>query len=282
MLGLIVLFIFSFASPALSMIKIDLDGKVSQILPAVLGDNDEQKEESKREEKKEEKREERKIEESKKQVEKNREAEKKEVEKVREQLKKNFEQEKKIKETNREIVKKIENEIKEEKEKSIERIKLESETSMRISVASKSGEVEDLDDDEVEMETEHGVVGFKNRKGDSTVEITRGGSSAHTDLPLNIDPKTKKISVESEGEDFEVKVLPDEVLKSVPGDSVKQFEIVVENGQAVYLINDIKNEKLFGLFSVSIPNEVKVSGETGKALEVKQDFLNRVLDFLSI
>lgn len=261
LLGLTVLFVFSFARPALSMIKIDLGGKVSQILPAVLGDDDEQKEEPKREEKKEEK---------------------KEVEKVREQLKKNFEQEKKIKETNREIVKKIENEIKEEKEKNIERIKLESENSMRISIASKSGEVEDLDDDEVEMETEHGVVGFKNRRDNSTVEITRGGFSARTDLPLNIDPKTKKISVESEGKDFEVKVLPDEVSKSVPGDSVKQFEIVVENGQAVYLINDTKNEKLFGLFSVSISKEVKVSGETGKALEVKQDFLNRVLDFLSI
>lgn len=265
-----------------------MQGRISQYLPSVLGDSDEQKEEPKQEEKKEEKKEEskpqeqNKSEESKRQVEQNRETEKKAVERVREQLKKNSEQEKKIKETNREIVKKIENEIKEERQKNIEKIKLESKKSMRISVASKSGEIEDLDDNEVEMETEDGVVSFKNSKDDARIDITQGSSSAHTNLPLNIDPKTKKISIESEGKGFEVKVLPDEVLKSVSNGSAKQFEIVVENGQAVYLINSTKNEKFLGLFSVSIPEEVKVSGETGKTLESKQKFLDTVLDFLSI
>ena len=291
---LIALSIILVSSPAQAIIKIDIDGNVTQTSPSVLGDDDEQnEEESKQEEKQEESKpsESNKSEESKKQEEQKREAEKKEVEKVREELKQNAEQEKKIRETNREIIKKIENEIKEEKQKNLEQIKLKNKNSLKVSLASESGEIEDLEDDEIEMETEHGIVSFKNSQNDDSIEITQGDSSAHTDLPLSIDPKTKKVSVESEGKELEVKILPEDALKSVfnnqtfsasPSGTPEKFEIVVENGQVVYLINDTKAEKFLGLFSVSIPKEVKISGDTGETLESKQNFLSKVLDFLSI
>lgn len=282
----VTLFSILMSGSAYAKVKIDINGNVAQSSPSVLGDEDGQKEEEHKEEVKQEEKEA-----DKKQEEQKKETEKKEVERVREELKKNTEQAQRIQETNREIIKKIDEKDREEKQKSIERIKLEDDSSLKISVASKSGEIEEWEDEEVEMETEDGTIEFRNNPDDGSVEITQGDSSAHTDLPLAIDPKTKKVSVESGGEEFEVKVLPEEVLNSVsddrtfdssPSGTPDKFEIVVENGQVVYLINDTKSEKFLGLFSVEIPKEVKVSGGTGETLELRQNLLSKVLDFLSI
>lgn len=294
----VVSFAFLASNSVYALIKIDINGNVIQVTPAVLGDEDEQKEEEHNEKSSQEVDEEKsptlestRSEENINQTKQENEAQKKEVERVREELKKNAEQAKKIKETNREILKKIEEKAKEEKQKNIERIMLQNKSSMRISVASKSGEIENIEDDEVMMETEHGMVGFRNSKSDDSTEIIHGKLTAHTDLPLNIDPKTKRMSVQSEGKELEIKVLPEEVLNSLSNERIlnasstgapDKFEIVVEDGKVVYLVNDTKDEKLLGLFAVSIPKEIKVSGETGETLESKQTILSKILDFLSI
>lgn len=297
---LVVLFTSIITHPVYGKIKIDLNGNVSQFTPSVLGDDEEQKpEEAKNEDKKEENKTEQKTdsgsntssEESKKQEEIKKETEKKEMEKVREQLKKNAEQAQKIRETNREIIKKLDEKTKKEKENSVEQIRLINKNNLNVSLASGSGEIEDTEDSEVEMETEHGLVSFKNSIDGKKMEINQGKASAETNLPLNIDPKTKKVSLESEGKAFEVKTLPEDILNSVangktfnasPSGSLEKFDIAIENGKVIYNLSDSKNEKFLGLFKVTIPKDVKLSGDTGEILEVKQNMLSKILDFLSI
>lgn len=294
---IIALFIVTVSSPVYATLRIDINGNISQTTPTVLGDNEEQKpEENNQEDQKvedkqsESKQTEQKKESENKQQEQKQEAEKKQTEIVREQLKKVYEQEKKIKETNREIVKKIEEKAKEDKQKNIERIKLSNKKGLEVSMASKSGELDKSEETDVEMETEHGLVSFKNSK-DGGLDINQGGVSAQTDLPLNIDPKTKTVSIDNNGDSLELKTLPEDALKSIsngqvldssPSGTPDKLQIAVENGKLIYKINDNKSEKMFGLFSISIPKEVTLSGDTGQVLEIKQSVLSKILDFLSI
>ncbi|MEK7066492.1 MAG: hypothetical protein AAB965_02915 [Patescibacteria group bacterium] len=289
------LFVVFVSKPVYALIRIDLNGNITQSSPSVLGDEDDKAGDVERDENQEPKEaeEQNEVVEEQEQIEeeKQKEAGKKEIERVREQLKKNDEEEQKIRETNSEIVKKIEEEDKEQKQESIEQIKIQSESSMKILVASESGETEEIEDKEIEMEIEHGVVSFKNSPDDSSIEITQGSTTVHTELSLNIDPKTQQIFVESEGKEFEVKILPEEAVKLVsddlnfrvtPSGSLERLELVVENGQVLYLIDGVMVQKLLGLFTVTIPTEVKVSGVSGFTLASKQSLLSRVLDFLSI
>lgn len=294
---MIALFVVTISSPVYATLRIDINGNISQTSPLVLGDNEEHKSEENRQENQkvelkqtEANRAEQKNELDNKQLEQKQEAEKKQTEVVREQLKEVYEQEKKIKETNREIVKKIEEKSKEEKQKNIERLKLSNRKSLEVSMASRSGEIDRTDETDIEMETEHGVVSFKNNK-DSGIDIEQDGVSAQTGLPLNIDPKTKIVSVDNNGDSLELNTLPGDALKSIsnnrildssPSGSPDKLEIAVEDGKLVYRISDDKTEKMFGLFSVSISKEVTLSGDTGQVVVIKQSVLSKILDFLSI
>lgn len=65
-------------------------------------------------------------------------------------------------------------------------------------------------------------------------------------------------------------------------DNVENFvELVDEDGVLAYKIPGVKQKKLLGIIEVDLDREVLVSAETGEILQVKQKFVDRIIDSFS-
>ena len=53
------------------------------------------------------------------------------------------------------------------------------------------------------------------------------------------------------------------------------------NGVAVYEINGLKDQRLFGFIPVTTPVTVIISAETGQTVSQEQSILSNIVDFLS-
>ena len=54
------------------------------------------------------------------------------------------------------------------------------------------------------------------------------------------------------------------------------------NGVAVYEINGLKDQRLFGFIPVTTPVTVIISAETGQTVSQEQSILSNIVDFLSL
>lgn len=60
-----------------------------------------------------------------------------------------------------------------------------------------------------------------------------------------------------------------------------EIEIEVIGDEVLYLIQGVKEKKLFGVFNISIPQKFEVSAETGEVLNTNQSIFSQILDVLS-
>lgn len=133
------------------------------------------------------------------------------------------------------------------------------------------------------------VLNIKSDKSNN-LTIEQNQTQAKTNLPVQIDTKSHEISVTTTKGQENVQVLPDQALKSAEdketsfvknlGASETNVRLTQIRGSAVYEVDEIKTGKFLGVLSVSLPNHIKISAETGKTLSVWQSPVSIFLGFL--
>lgn len=247
----ILVFTLAGVLPAKANWVVDGSGNVTRT--QILGDEVEKKEEIKKEEKQENK----KKEDDKK-------MENKKYEK-REEIKKE------IKEEN--------GKLKIEMQKGPVQLKIEKEGDvLKIKGKDENGE-------EFEMETKKNEkVEIRNKENPrddfeiasgsgKTVRVKQGEIEAETELPLIVDIKTQKMSVEGR----EIKVMPDEAVKN-SGISNTKVELKNRGREVVYEIKGEEKKKLFGFIDFTFNKASVVSSDTGKVLENTQAWWSSLLE----
>ncbi len=120
------------------------------------------------------------------------------------------------------------------------------------------------------------VLNIKSDKADQ-VTIQQKTTTAATSLPVQVDTQTHEVSVTTSEGQKNVSVLPDQAIKGAEDKAVsdkhlpvvqKDVKLIQESGQAVYQVNEVRQGKLFGVLSVSLPTHVKLSAQTGKTTSV--------------
>lgn len=161
------------------------------------------------------------------------------------------------------------------------------------------GENDFGNEDELEI-GEQAQLRVRSRNG--VVFLTNGDIDTRSDFPLTVDTESNELSVTTPAGTRVLTVLPqqavdnmlaqnviDRVLStittastnSVTPDEEEEAELEVEDNELVYVIEGESQEKLFGLFGVSVPKTVKVSAESGELVGIDQSLLSRILDLIS-
>ena len=114
------------------------------------------------------------------------------------------------------------------------------------------------------------------------INIQQQGVNVSTKLPIQIDSKTHVVSLEAGGTTQQVLILPDQAVRGAEQKltnsnlttTKSDVSLVQGNGQAEYVVNQTKTGKLFGIISVALPSQVKISAKTGKTVSVWQSPLS--------
>lgn len=136
--------------------------------------------------------------------------------------------------------------------------------------------VDKLDDDDIKISTQSGRIA-----------LTRGNSRAVTDFPLSIDMDTNSLIVTTPSGEKTVSVLPDVAVQNlIAANTISklandEIEIDEVNGEAVYQINGVSDQRLLWLIPVGIDKKVDVSIETGETVNIERSFIDRILDIFS-
>ncbi|KKU16367.1 MAG: Peptidyl-prolyl cis-trans isomerase [Candidatus Woesebacteria bacterium GW2011_GWC2_45_9] len=144
-------------------------------------------------------------------------------------------------------------------------------------------EVEDEDENEIEdeeeLEVESGTeaakikVKIKVKRVDNRFVITEREIEAETNFPLSVNPETRELTVTTPAGEKVVTILPDQAVSNMLANNVFDRQ---EN------ISGARDERLFGLFRITLPSTAIVSADTGQLIAQEQAFLFRFLDLLSI
>jgi len=130
--------------------------------------------------------------------------------------------------------------------------------------------------------------------------IHRGNAGAVTEFPLSIDLATNTLSVNTPAGEKQVDVLPDQAIENLLTanvinnlvktqalnaseiENIDQIVTLGENqGELVYQIQGISNQKLLGFIPVVIERTVTVSAEDGGVVQAQEPLLDRILDVIS-
>lgn len=119
-------------------------------------------------------------------------------------------------------------------------------------------------------------------KSDQAHQLTiqQGPTQVTTNLPLQIDTPTHSLSVSSQKQST-INVLPSEALQGIHNEgtlntqSINQAKINLTQDESGvnYTVNSQKQGKLFGVFSVKSPVQIKLSAQTGKIQKTSQSFI---------
>lgn len=140
--------------------------------------------------------------------------------------------------------------------------------------------------EEFEMETKNDEK-VKIEDGDDDVELTSGEEDnlkivrneieAETQLPVSVDTKTKKLSVE--GKEI---IMPDVAVRNAfaTGSATATTKVELKNldQKTVYEINRDEKKKLFGFIDMIFHKASVVSAENGIIIEDSQVWWNKLLE----
>ena len=147
--------------------------------------------------------------------------------------------------------------------------------------------VEIEDEDIVKIVDDLEKSDIKISTGSDRIRLTRGGATASTTLPISIDLDTNSLVVTTPAGEKVVAVLPNQAVanlltaNTISGVVNDKIELSNLNGELIYEIFGVSNQRLLGIFPVSIEKEVEVSAESGDAVNISQSFLSRILEILS-
>lgn len=181
---------------------------------------------------------------------------------------------------------------------------------MTVKAEDENGEDVELGDDELE-ELEDEVEGDLEDDG---IKIATGGAgqltfaknrfAASTSFPISVDVDTNQLVVTTPAGQKVVTVLPEQAIQNLfaanivnrlggqadvneaadnDETSARQFITLGEkDGDPIYEINGISDQKLLGFIPVEVEKELTVSAETGNVLSTDVSFGDRILDLLSV
>lgn len=144
---------------------------------------------------------------------------------------------------------------------------------------------------EKDVEVKDGTVEakIKIRNGKNKFEFQQEGTkvSVESNFPLSVNPTTRELTVNTPAGSKTVAVLPQQAVTNMLSEGVVSTTSGVllkteANGNLNYEINGVKNEKLLGVFGITIPKDLVISAQTGQVLEVNQSVFSKILDFLSV
>lgn len=123
-----------------------------------------------------------------------------------------------------------------------------------------------------------------NENQNGNLSIQQQGVKVDTKLPLQIDSKTHVVSVDTSSGPQSISILPDQAVKGandkITVSSLKTLDSKVSltetGGQPEYVVSQTKQGKFLGIFTVSLPSEVKISAKTGRVLSVWQSPLTLI------
>lgn len=120
-------------------------------------------------------------------------------------------------------------------------------------------------------------------KSDQARQLTiqQGSTKVTTSLPLQIDTLTHSLSVPSPDQSARVSVLPAEALQGIvnkgllntQGVNQAKIDLTKDANGVNYTVQSEKKGKLFGIFSIQSPVQVKLSAQTGKVTKISQPLL---------
>lgn len=154
----------------------------------------------------------------------------------------------------------------------------------------------ELDDDDIQIATGSAELGF-----------TQKGRRVRTNFPLSVSPTTGQLFVTTPSGTKIVAILPEQAIENMieagvltrteepqtpptligsgtaqvlssGSSSIVLTELI---NQPTYEIRGIKEQKMLGIIPVDIKIKTFVSATDGSLLKIQEDFLTRILDFLS-
>lgn len=122
--------------------------------------------------------------------------------------------------------------------------------------------------------------------------ILKSGVGATTTFPLSLDVSTNQLMVTTPTGTKNVTVLPDQAVNNLitqgtitsvdqNGNNSSQINLVEENGQPVFQINGVSDQKLLGIIPLTIHKTANVSAQTGQVVSQNESLGQQLLDLLS-
>ena len=197
------------------------------------------------------------------------------------------------------------NELKSEVYSGGQKIKLERKDG-RLMIKSKTEGGEDLELGEeqefsIKERLDKNEIKVSTGSGEAMV-FARNNVAARTNFPLSVDLATNELIVTTPNGSKTVTVLPDQAIQNLLavgiidriggiGENVATEEIqgvtdlvtlTERNGEPVYEIAGVSDQKLLGFIPVEITQTVAVSAETGSTIATDKSFTATLLDLLSL
>jgi hypothetical protein len=174
-------------------------------------------------------------------------------------------------------------------------------------------ETEGGSDDEVEL-GEQSIFKIEDRTDKNEIRVatgsgnalkfSRNGVAAETEFPLSINVIDNSLVVETSAGLKTVTILPDEAVSALlkanlidkllsdsldevvtslsdAGNEVNSIELGEQDGQLVYEVEGVSEQKLLGIFPVQVKRTVTVSAETSELISVDKSIADRFLDAFS-
>ena len=117
-------------------------------------------------------------------------------------------------------------------------------------------------------------------KSDQAHQLTiqQGSTNVITSLPLQINTLTHSLSVSSQHQSATINVLPSEALQGILNNGLlntqdvnqTKINLTKDTNGINYTVNTQKQGKLFGVFPVNSPVQIKLSAQNGKIVTVAQ------------
>lgn len=149
---------------------------------------------------------------------------------------------------------------------------------------------EDQDMDEAEIESEDGSkLKIKIKSNGDEFEFESKGENVNvkSDFPLSVNSETNELTVTTPAGVKVVAILPDQAVNNILTN--QKLTVVTstninegENGELEYQVEGQDEQRLLGLFNVKIRKTFTISATTGQELSNQTDFLNKILDLLSV
>jgi hypothetical protein len=164
------------------------------------------------------------------------------------------------------------------------------------------GTEEELEDDALlKIEDRLSISGIRvATNGAEGFIIQRDNVGAVTEFPILIDLATNTLSINTPAGERHVAVLPDQAIENLlaaniinnliktqalNASEIENIEQVItlgaNQGELVYQIQGISNQKLLGLLPVLIEKTVEISAESGQVMSEQEALLDRILDAIS-
>lgn len=223
------------------------------------------------------------------------------------------------KENESELAQKASEKAKEELEKKIEVNAIKAETSKvekesEIEVEGNKIKIKQKIKDatgketETEMQLENGEeLQIESREGDEakklklkandddSLELENDGIKVRTNLPISLNENNELVVTRPDGTTKIVTVLPSQAMQKLKEqqiltsiDSEKNIdgsqelpELEEEDGESIYKVDGLKEEKILGIFKISYKTKAIVSAETGELVRIELSKFDRFLSLFS-